>query len=110
MPGRDGTGPRGEGAFTGRGAGFCAGYVTPAIANRVAYGRGGGPYGFGARLQTGRGRRNRFFAGGPGWTPAPRPADELTRNDEIELLRAESQRMHTTLEAIEQRLQELETT
>ena len=29
MPYRDGTGPRGMGPMTGRGAGFCAGYVPP---------------------------------------------------------------------------------
>lgn len=110
MPKRDGTGPLGEGPFTGKGAGFCAGYVTPALANRLGYCRGGAPYGVGPHFQTGRGRRGRFFAGGPGRVSAPQPAHGMTRNDEIEQLRAESQRMQSTLEAIEQRLRELETT
>ena len=36
MPGFDGTGPRGTGAMTGRGQGYCA----------VAYPKNGQPYGF----------------------------------------------------------------
>lgn len=43
MPGRDGTGPRGAGAMTGGGFGYCAG--------------GTGGVGFGAGLGMGLGRR-----------------------------------------------------
>jgi len=65
MPRGDGTGPAGNGAMSGRAAGFCAGYGAPGYANPV----GGG--GFGGR-GGGRGRRNRYYATGqPGWS---RPA------------------------------------
>jgi hypothetical protein len=36
MPGRDGTGPVGRGAMTGRGMGYCA------VAGNEVYGRGAG--------------------------------------------------------------------
>lgn len=61
MPRGDGTGPRGMGSRTGRGAGFCAGYNQPGFANRGGF---GGGCGFGG----GRGRRNQFYATGQfGW-------------------------------------------
>lgn len=56
MPRRDGTGPLGMGPMTGRGMGYCAGFVTPAFGNA----------GFG----TGRGRGFRrmfYMTGMPGW-------------------------------------------
>ena len=62
MPFGDGTGPRGLGPVTGRGAGFCAGYAAPGCANvwpRWAFGGGG------------RGWRNRYYATGlTGWQRA----------------------------------------
>jgi len=50
MPFGDGTGPRGLGPMTGRGAGFCAGFGAPGFTNPVP-GRGFGfgwgmPYGY----------------------------------------------------------------
>ncbi len=36
MPGGDGTGPMGQGSFTGRGFGNCLAYGIPAIAGAVA--------------------------------------------------------------------------
>jgi len=41
MPAGDGTGPRGMGPMTGRGAGYCAGYGAPGYANPMP-GRGFG--------------------------------------------------------------------
>jgi len=35
MPFGDGTGPRGMGPMTGRGAGFCAGFPAPGFANPI---------------------------------------------------------------------------
>jgi len=35
MPFGDGTGPRGMGPMTGRGAGYCAGFGQPGIANPI---------------------------------------------------------------------------
>ena len=48
MPFGDGTGPRGMGPMTGRGAGYCAGFGQPGFANPVP-GRGGVGFGFGWR-------------------------------------------------------------
>ena len=69
MPRGDQTGPRGEGAMTGRGAGICSGNNAPENMNRPYYGRGfgrGGGRGFG--MGGGRGWRNQYHATGmPGW-------------------------------------------
>ena len=51
MPFGDGTGPRGMGPMTGRGAGFCAGFGRPGFANPI---RGRGGFGFGWRRPYGR--------------------------------------------------------
>lgn len=51
MPAGDGTGPRGEGPFTGRAMGYCSGYPVGGYAS--APGRGGG--------RGGRGWRNRYY-------------------------------------------------
>ena len=48
MPFGDGTGPRGMGPMTGRGAGFCAGFGRPGFANPMR-GRRGFGFGFGWR-------------------------------------------------------------
>jgi len=55
MPGGDRRGPAGQGARTGRAAGFCAGYDAPGFMHR-GWGRGGG--------RGGGGLRNRLRAGG----------------------------------------------
>jgi len=78
MPFGDGTGPRGMGPMTGRGAGYCAGFGRPGFANPIAGGRwfgfgsGSGwgmPYGYpyagwgrGWGRGMGRGRGRRWFA------------------------------------------------
>ena len=48
MPRRDGTGPMGLGAMTGRGAGYCAGYGVPRPMTPV--GGRSGAFGFGRGL------------------------------------------------------------
>ena len=54
MPFGDGTGPRGMGPMTGRGAGFCAGFGAPGFANPML---GGGMWrGMGMRMGWGMGR------------------------------------------------------
>jgi hypothetical protein len=57
MPFGDGTGPRGMGPMTGRGAGYCTGAGRPGFAN-MAFGRGwfGFNPGFGRGMGMGRGR------------------------------------------------------
>ncbi len=58
MPFGDGTGPRGMGPMTGRGAGFCAGFARPGFAV-PPFGRGwfgfNRGFGLGAGLRRGRG-------------------------------------------------------
>ena len=74
MPGRDGTGPMGQGSLTGRGLGNCVASGTPALAGgaAMASGFGGRRRGFGRGfgralgwgLGFGKGRlrfRSRFF-------------------------------------------------
>jgi hypothetical protein len=123
MPAGDGTGPRGMGPMTGRGAGYCAGYGAPGYANPMpgwsfgmgrGRGRGGG---------WGRGWRNMYYATGlPGWarygyTPAwgAPPAAAYgpygappTREQETEFLKSQAEMLKEELDAISQRIAELE--
>ncbi len=63
MPFGDGTGPRGLGPMTGRGAGFCAGFGRPGFANPMP----GYPYPYGyGHLAPGRPRWGRGFGRGFG--------------------------------------------
>ncbi len=83
MPGFDGTGPRGMGPMTGGGRGFCAipGYGVP----------WGMPY---------------YGAGAP--TPGGMPlAPQMTRDQELDFLKAQAQAMRQQLEQIEARVQQL---
>ena len=69
MPFGDGTGPRGLGPMTGRGAGYCAGYGQPGFASPMAR---RGWYGFGMGRGWGRGMgrgwgRGMGRGGGRGW-------------------------------------------
>ncbi|MBN1583689.1 MAG: DUF5320 domain-containing protein [Anaerolineae bacterium] len=111
MPRGDRTGPMGQGPMTGRGAGYCAGYDAPGYANQMP-GRG-----FGMGRGGGWGRGNRWrnwfratglpgwmrFGGAPVWTPP-------TREQEADSLKAEAGWLKQQLDAITQRLNELENT
>lgn len=79
MPGGDGTGPMGQGPFTGRGLGNCLAYGIPALAGAATFfgfGRRRGWFGRGAGRGFGLGR-GWGFAENLGWG-APPPNDELT--------------------------------
>jgi hypothetical protein len=121
MPAGDGTGPSGMGPMTGRGAGYCAGYGTPGYANPMpgwGFGRGRGRGGGGRR-----GWRNMYYATGlPGWARygyapawgAP-PAAAYgpygappTPEQETEFLRSQAEMLKEELDAISQRIAELE--
>lgn len=131
MPGGDGTGPRGFGPLTGRAAGFCAGFGVPGYAN-YAIGRGYGAWGRGrgggmGRGGGGRGYRNWFYATGltgwqrtagymPAWgnpvaygrsyyAPA---APVATRQQEVDVLKAQAEYLEDALEGIRMQLKELE--
>ena len=121
MPAGDGTEPMGMGPMTGRAAGYCAGYGVPGYANpiprlglgwRRGWGAGGG----------GRGWRHMYYATGlPGWARfgyapawgAPPAgygpyAAPPTREQEAEFLKAQAEWLQQQLDAINQRIGELE--
>jgi hypothetical protein len=125
MPAGDGTGPRGMGPMTGRGAGYCAGYGAPGYANPMP-GRGFG-MGWGRGGGRGRGWRNMYYATGlPGWArygyapawgaPPPAaygpygapPTQPLTPEQETEFLKSQAEMLKEELDAISQRIAELE--
>jgi hypothetical protein len=87
MPRGDGTGPFGEGPGTGRNMKRCSGYSAP-------------------------GFRNRFYATGVPFSAysVAESAPQLGRNEEIELLKNETEHLRGKLVDIERRLGEIETT
>lgn len=114
MPGGDGTGPAGLGPMTGRAVGFCTGYGAPGyvspMSGRGFWGRGGG-----------RGRRNWFYATGlTGWQraaygyAAPFGATPnmptIAQGQEVELLRDQAKYLKNTLDSINKRIVDLEST
>ncbi len=93
MPSFDGTGPRGQGPMTGGGRGYCG-----MPAGEVARPFGRGAYGGKGR---GRGRRNCFYATGlPGW---------MRSKDELSALKSQAECLKKELDAVQARVQELET-
>ena len=108
MPRGDGTGPWGEGPMTGGGFGYC----NPAYREYgVPYGQG---FGYGRGLRGGRGFRGGFGRGrGYGWyppatPPAYGPAYPMSAADEINTLKAEAEYMKGSLDAIKNRIEDLE--
>ncbi len=120
MPRGDRTGPMGMGPMTGWGAGYCAGYDRPGYASPFpgrGFGFGGGGWG------RGRGWRHWYYATGlPGWARfgygpawgAP-PAAAYgpyaappTPEQEVEFLKAQAEGLKEQLDAISQRITELE--
>lgn len=112
MPGGNGTGPIGLGPMTGGGRGYCA----------VPYpGRGRGPF---AGRGFGRGRGWRYWqcaTGIPGWARVQRgwPAfggepypysTEMTANEEVDMLREETESLKAELSDIQGRICDLEKT
>lgn len=118
MPHGDRTGPMGQGARTGRGAGFCNRYEIAGYANR------GGVYPFGGGRHMnaggGRGHRHWYYATGlPGWVRGGRnfpgsnwndqfvpPA--ISRSEELEMLKDEAGYFEEALEGIKERISSLE--
>lgn len=134
MPRGDGTGPAGMGPMTGRAAGYCAGFNRPGFTNSTV--RGGGGFGRGRSAGGGRGRRNWFYRTGmPGYAraaqgmpaygnpgPAYGPAAQAAQanaqgqagysqpspEDELNVLRQQSEALSQQLEQINQRINDLE--
>ncbi|MBD3277987.1 MAG: hypothetical protein GF388_06795 [Candidatus Aegiribacteria sp.] len=97
MPAGDGTGPRGEGAMTGRGMGICAGYPAGGYASSPGRRGGLGIYGRGG----GRGR---------GWRRDPAPYHPVYRDQvptETENLKRQVQMVADTIEQIANRVNQL---
>jgi len=99
MPGCDATGPAGWGPMTGGGRGNCG---TPERGVRQGFGR-----------RMGRsGRCRRGMGAVRGWGASPFPAGEAStrsKAEELEMLRAESEQINLTLDAIQKRIEALET-
>ena len=131
MPRGDGTGPMGQGALTGRAAGFCAGYSVPGFANGVVGGFGcgrgrgrgqsfgvgagrglGGGQGFGFGRGQGRGFGRGFGPMAAGWNgPAvdnAMAATAPTAEQERGILQKQAEYLEENLQEIRKRLAELE--
>ena len=112
MPRGDGTGPMGMGPMTGRAAGYCAGYAAPGFVNPggrglgMARGRGGG-FGMGMAWRRGRGGG---FARGRFVTPLSPAAYAAapSREDELDMLRSQADWLKEQIDAINQRIGELD--
>jgi hypothetical protein len=102
MPGYDRTGPRGEGARTGWGFGYCGSEPRWLPESVGSF----GPRGGGRGMQLGF-RHGFCFYGRGGGAAFNRPGESMQRPslaEENERLRAESQQLKERLDAIEQRL------
>lgn len=120
MPGGDGTGPGGLGPMTGRAAGYCAGYSVPGYANPVGgrmglgWGRG---FGRGRGWGRGFGRGRGFGFGGTAYgygVPYNAVAyggypyaQEVTPQQEADMLKDQAKAMQDELKAINERISEL---
>jgi hypothetical protein len=107
MPRGDRTGPDGQGPMTGRGLGYCAGYSNPGFSTGF-FGRG-----IGWRRSYGRGLGLGFRGGrGPGgyYPPYGYPSYQtLSKEEELGLLKAQSENIKNDLKEIQKRISELET-
>lgn len=109
MPGFNGMGPMGQGSMTGGGRGYCAvnlsGTGARGFAGRGFFGRG-----------RGRGNRNCFYATGlPGWMRAQKGMQafggfggNLSKEDELSMLKNQADYLKAELEAVQARVQDLE--
>jgi len=109
MPGGDGTGPLGMGSMTGRAAGYCAGYSVPGYANPIA-GRGWFGYGrgFGRGWGRGLGRGRGWWGVASPYAYAPSAAYSFTPQQEADMLKNQARAMQEEIDAINNRISELE--
>ena len=116
MPGFDRTGPLGQGPRTGGGFGYCDPTAESYYGQSVVYGvgRGGIPRGGGRGFAFGSGRgRGRRFGGvapvAPVYYPAPAAPVQMAPDQELALLKEQSQAMQNQLNQINERIAELTT-
>ncbi len=110
MPGFDKSGPVGDGPLTGGGRGFCRPADTDyrgAIPGRVGFGRGFG-YGFRGGRGLNRTMNRGFGRGFSGNQPLSFAADTGGVGAELNTLKAEAESIKSTLDTINQRIDELE--
>ncbi|MBN1123781.1 MAG: DUF5320 domain-containing protein [Sedimentisphaerales bacterium] len=109
MPGGDRTGPAGMGPITGRAAGFCAGHPVPGYMN-PAPGRGfwGAGRGFGRGRGMGRGWGFRGSGWGGWYGPGIVPPATLSTEQELQMLRQQSENLQQTLNEINERISEIQ--
>lgn len=114
MPRFDGTGPMGAGPMTGGGWGYCNPSGRYVGASRYGLGRG-----FRGGFGPGGGRGARGYGRGLGWRGAYAPAAggyrpayaspyPITPDDEMAMLRDEANAIKNELDAINKRIEELE--
>ena len=110
MPGGDQTGPQGDGPKTGRGLGYCTDHDQPGYAapqQGQGYGFQRGSRGLGNRR--GRGRRNRSNAGfWPGRGRGGLAVLPDAKDQDVSSLKAQIQDLQTTLEEVQNRLDQFE--
>ncbi len=111
MPGGNGTGPAGMGPMTGRGLGFCSGNSQPGYMTRP----GGGFWGFGGGRRGGgfgRGFRgffgNGFFGFGGVGAYNNGIRQEMTPQQERDMLASQKDYLNSQIEALNERLNKLE--
>lgn len=106
MPGFNGTGPLGRGPLTGRGSGYCMGYVAPGSPRGLRHSGGGG-----------RGRRHCYYETGlPGRARTSRAAavsgalyaPPAAGEDELAMLQEQASHLESALEQAKKRIGELE--
>ncbi|RLD08216.1 MAG: hypothetical protein DRI44_10080 [Chlamydiae bacterium] len=112
MPRGDRTGPDGMGPMTGRGLGYCSGYDSPGYTKGTPrggagyggrfFGNGGG-YGRGFGRGVGYGRGFSWRASAPYASSVP-----YEPQDELRALKNEAKQMKESLEAVNERIGELE--
>ncbi len=114
MPRGDSTGPAGMGPMTGRGAGYCAGFNVPGYANPAAGTGRGLARGFRGGRGSGAGRRLRGPMGPPPAsvrqpqyvnTPA---TEEEAREQEVKNLKRTAEDLEDQLEAVRDRINQLQ--
>lgn len=117
MPGFDGTGPMGAGAMTGGGRGYCNPYRGTYGGRWFGGGRGFGRGGFGGGYGRGRGYgygrgfgwRGAYATPG-GWYGGPSYGVpyQMNPNEEVNMLKGEAEAMKNELDAVNKRIEELE--